>query len=787
MGNSTKGCCQAEVREDKPPLLQQQSTSTSGGCCRQAEVKEDKLREDAPSPATNALELKSDKPSVQYSPRASSAENSPVRPRVSQARGYTVQDGCCAAPELKEDVPPFKDGASPIEGEVRPRADSDASPPSQTDALTDSYVLGRGKCSDMFVGKQRSRRSKTTTEDGHKLARCRMRIIAVNDVYLLENFPRLKTLIDKESRGFPPGNVISTLAGDFLAPSLLSSIDAGFSMVKVMNATPINMVCFGNHDGNDIPYAKLVHRIAEFDGQWLNSNMPDFVPTLPESVVWELADENGSRCARKVGFLGFLLGGGKYKAMYHEDAFGGAHKGIVPVMEAVRGAVHRCHERYADLDEVIPLTHQDMPQDVEMAEMGIFPVIVGGHDHHQMYEVHKDAHGFECHIVKAGQDAIQAAIIDLEWAPDPFCSPKVTVAFRDVADYAPNPSLVELVEKVQRPVRELESATLVELLPGEILTSVNARFQDVSLARMLASAVRACLLCDAAIINSGTIRGNKEYRKCISYGDLKVECPFASAIVVVQMPFQVLRDAVRWSRRPWWESKEPQEAKSALQVDNGMKLDDHYPVTICNGPPSEEVLYNVACDTYVLRRNEVLNRYCHDHPDRVPPADSGRPLVPILVEFFLTNMWRRLIKVACQSTMSRATVRQFEMTHSSSLCLRIFEFLDDDRDGKIDAHDLKTAVVTALGSTLSSAIIVEQMLQMIDADGKGAVSECDLREAVRKLYSDGGKASPRGGRNIMDASPRSNYSGNHMRARSSKTSAEDGEYAFISTSSRNLA
>merc|ERR1712039_532383 len=150
--------------------------------------------------------------------------------------------------------------------------------------------------------------------------------------------------------------------------------------------------------------------------------------------------------------------------------------------------------------------------------------------------------------------------------------------------------------------------------------------------------------------------------------------------------------------------------------------------------------YNVACDTYVLRRNEVFNKYCLGHPECVPPSDAGRPLVPILVEFFLTNMWRRIIQVACQNTMSRATVKQFEKTHSSSLCQRIFEFLDDDRDGTIDAQDLSKAVDAALGSTLSSAIIVEQMLQMIDADGKGAVSEKDLREAVMKLYQGGGNS-----------------------------------------------
>ena len=47
----------------------------------------------------------------------------------------------------------------------------------------------------------------------------------VTDVYTLENFPRLKTLLHDIERTNP--TTISMLTGDFLAPYLLSSIDKG--------------------------------------------------------------------------------------------------------------------------------------------------------------------------------------------------------------------------------------------------------------------------------------------------------------------------------------------------------------------------------------------------------------------------------------------------------------------------------------------------------------------------------------------------------------------------------
>ena len=59
----------------------------------------------------------------------------------------------------------------------------------------------------------------------------RIRILAINDVYELENLPRLATL--RRQLDPPPDAVV--LAGDFLSPSMLSSIDQGKGMVDMLN------------------------------------------------------------------------------------------------------------------------------------------------------------------------------------------------------------------------------------------------------------------------------------------------------------------------------------------------------------------------------------------------------------------------------------------------------------------------------------------------------------------------------------------------------------------------
>lgn len=579
-----------------------------------------------------------------------------------------------------------------------------------------------------------------TTVESEVCPACRLRIIAVNDVYNLDNFPRLKTLLSSESADLPPENILTTLAGDFLAPSLLSSLDAGLGMVAVMNEVPVDLVCFGNHDGNDIPYGKLLHRIEEFKGRaWLNSNMPGFRPELPTRYVHDVTSNSGKPKARSVAFLGLCIGGGKFKAVYRDSAFGGAHESMVPVLDAGTSMHAQLLAEFGDrLDAVIPITHQDMAEDRALAETGLFPVVVAGHDHDL---VHEEVRG--CPIVKAGQDAHHAAVVDLIWSAGtpPGARPQVKVEMRKVADYEPHAALAKQVERICAPVRELESAMLYELRPNEVLSSVDAKFQDVSMGRKLATAIRDCLECDAAVINSGAVRGNKEYHDCISYGDLKRECPYPSAVVVTRMPFSVLRDAIIFSRKPWQFNKEKgpnedrKEGNSALQGDDGIHIDEHHRMTtICHEEPKDpedlQQLYSVACDTYFLKKNEVFKEYCQQFPERIPPADAGRPLLPILVEFFTGELWRKFVMASVGTTRQTDILAEGK----ASILHDLFEEMDIDHDGKISHAELKAQVEKRLGERLSSRVILDQMIQLVDSDFDGKVDENELREGLRKIF-----------------------------------------------------
>jgi len=574
---------------------------------------------------------------------------------------------------------------------------------------------------------------------------CKLRILGINDVYELDNFPRVKTLLNQHKANVQKENVVTTLAGDFVAPSLLSSLDGGAGMVEVLNALPIDYVCFGNHE-SDIPYLKLKMRIREFGGVWLNSNMPGFELAMPEYSLQRLRGLDGNPDARSVAFIGLVIGGGQYSSIYREGVFGGAGKNIVPVNEAAPTVSNDVRGKHPDVDEVIPLTHQDMAQDVDLAKTGLFPVIIGGHDHEVLHEVHGDR---DCPVVKSGSDAHNVSIIDLEWSDDPAAPPSVTVQIEPVAGYEPDPDMVAMVERIMETVKELELATLYELRPDEIISSINVRTQQTSLGELVATAIREVFRCDAAVLNSGALRGNREYAEGISYGDLKRECPFPSPIVVTQMPFEVLREAVHQSRQPWWDIKEgeqPKEHASALQVDEGIRVrSDHVPIAIRRAPPELGKLYSVACDTRVLARNPIFCKYCQEFPSRIPPDDAGRPVLPILAEFFCGMLWRQLIEHA--DAGSGQSTLELEITRSASMaskdrragvrqkaaCNAGFDSIDVNGDEIIDREELTRAVERCLGRRVSSRIVVEQMMSMMDEDNDGQISREELRDGMSKI------------------------------------------------------
>jgi len=514
-----------------------------------------------------------------------------------------------------------------------------------------------------------------------------LRIVCVNDVYTLENFPRLRSLVLHEATSDPADVFLVTLAGDFVSPSLLSSLDAGRGMVDCMNAVPITHVIFGNHE-DDLPIDELRSRVREFRGTWLSTNVCGFDPPLTPFQILEVCAPGG-RLVR-VGLVGVVL---EDPAVYHGKPFGGAS--LLPASAAARGvAAHLIDEEGCAC--VIPLTHQDMASDRALARAQLdppFPVIIGGHEH----AVFLEKIG-QTWVIKAGSDAVRAAVVDLSWPPEPPAEgpdlPLTSIRMVEVAGFPEDAPLRARVDGHLHAVHALEQATLLHLSPGEGLSSVGTRRQQTTLGTRICSSLRDSLGAEAALFNGGGIRASRDYQRRFTYGDLKAEVPFDNEIVVVSLPGRVVREAIASSRSRG-------EAGAFLQLDDRAATDpDHHLVALAGLPLDDDRDYRVATVRNLfdgMDHIEPLRRFALDFPSKIPPHGSGRDVKLLLVDAFARAFWAQLGP---------------------------FDSLDTNHDGSIDPEEIAAAVARVTAEP-ASAITVELLLKALDTNHDRKVSRSE--------------------------------------------------------------
>lgn len=519
-----------------------------------------------------------------------------------------------------------------------------------------------------------------------------LRIIAINDVYILENLPRLKSLVEHYRAVDPADAFIVTLAGDFVSPSLLSSLDSGAGMVDCMNEVGVTHAIFGNHE-DDIPSEELHKRVQELRGICLGTNLPGYDVRMPASQVIEVA--GASRTVR-VGLVGVVI---QDLTIYRRVPFDGKAV-LAPNVAATREAERLVREAHCAV--VIPLTHQALPDDRLLAHAQKnppFPVILGGHEHTLFVEKVDDTW-----ILKAPSEAVQAIVVDMVW-PDiapgagALDLPQTRVHVDEVANYPEDAELRAKVDAHLRILTDIENATLVTPAPGEVLSSVGARTQQTTLGTLLATCVRTMLLADAACLNGGGIRGARTYPERFSYADLRAEVPFDNELVTVSLPGAVVQDALRASR-----AANAAVGGGYFQVDDRVVVDADNAIREIDGAPFDAAkTYRIALVRNLLAgldHNEPLIRFAAEHPEAVPRENSGRNIKLVLAEAFAQKIWDSLGS---------------------------FAKLDRNHDGTVSADEIRAAL-RDMGGKEPSPVTTQLVLTNMDADKDGVVSEEDVRK-----------------------------------------------------------
>lgn len=516
-----------------------------------------------------------------------------------------------------------------------------------------------------------------------KPSEARLTVVQITDVYTLENFAALKTMLVetrgqiKEFRDNVSGaeggdtsttadnsdeklpqtltksdtGVISMLTGDFLAPYLLSSVDRGKGMMRALAGTPIDYLTWGNHEA-DIDHRTVCRHVRDFNGKWINSNMLDHdaMDAQQEFDVVEITSPDGTN-TRRVGLVGVLSNDPDlYSHFKAPGAFGGATiddpwETLRKYEDILKGPEHNC-------DCVLPLQHLYAPQDHKTCEDFDFPVILSGHDHHRVDEVVGGTR-----LLKPGLDGIYATVMEMIWEDSEHMDskPKIKARFVKTSNWEADPVLDEINLKAYAALAPLRDTELARVPPTfEPLSSVNSRGRVCSMGRFICSLLKSSLntaegkrehKVDAVLLMGGNIRGGTDYEKgsYFSLEALEAEVKPDEAVGIVLMPGWLLAEGIAATHAgdpiPGW-----------IQHDDGVK--EEYPedggppiVTHVNGLAIEhDLTYRVATKISDLTngQSQPWTDFYTENPEALPTKGAYVNIYAELMAFFAGNLWRKI-------------------------------------------------------------------------------------------------------------------------------------------------
>ena len=535
-----------------------------------------------------------------------------------------------------------------------------------------------------------------------------LRILQINDVYELENMASLATIV-QQSRSEGADGFLFVLAGDFVGPSLLSSLDKAASMVDCLNAVGVTHVCLGNHE-TDISLKALAKRVAQSNFVWINSNMREFNDILgvelPAYEIVTVQSTTDPTCSKRVALLGLLTND---PSLYRPGSFGNAT--ISPVVETTQTLLEELQS--LNVDFILPLTHQSMPEDRTFCQTfggARFPIVLGGHDHIPMDETIDGARVF-----KTGMDAHHVGIIDIRWSPGTD-TPEIKVKLVRTADYPADPDVAQRVASHKQLLKELERARLFRVGTWmderlrrqgkeQVFSTRNNRQLPSTGSTALATILRMGMRCPCAIINAGSIRGNKDYAddSFFTWSDLMAEIPFPTTMTTCYLPGSILEAAITHSRLASWE--DPPLAKGGYlhTCTNIVYNDEKRCIESIQGEPfdPDRVYLTAMPEQFFLGidNHEPLLKWAATQ-ERFQ-EDAARPAKLVIVEVFSTLLW---------------------------LQLGSFAELDTDADGRITREDVAKRCVSLFGPQIAD-LIVDNVLSVADLDGSGDIQPLEMMVA----------------------------------------------------------
>lgn len=362
--------------------------------------------------------------------------------------------------------------------------------------------------------------------------------LLTNDIYNVENdsgrggFARLNAVVKAErAKG---GNVIFAHAGDLISPALLSGLDQGEHTIVLTNIAPPDIFTPGNHE---FDFGEQVFRQrmneAKFPLFAANLRTRDGAP-LPGFRDSEIRTFGGL----KVGLVGLTADDSPVKSSP------GPNLVFAPTFDT---AIARAKDLKAEgADLIVAVAHAKREIDMKLYESGAFDLILSGDDHD--LALFYDGHTV---LAESMTEANYVVAIDVKAEVNETDGKRRVTwwpGFRviDTATVTPDPETQLRIDEYRK---ELDADLAVAIgTSSEPLDSRKAilRTQEAAIGNLVADALRAATQADAAIVNGGGIRGNRQYPAGVQLtrGDIMTELPFGNRTVKLAVTGDMIRAAL---------------------------------------------------------------------------------------------------------------------------------------------------------------------------------------------------------------------------------------------------
>lgn len=370
-------------------------------------------------------------------------------------------------------------------------------------------------------------------EPGAPRAHAPVTFLQINDVYStvpVDGFGGLAKVATLKHQFAQAGRTpFLVLAGDFLSPSVASTVFKGEQMIAALNAAGLDLATLGNHEF-DFDDDVLIERMREAKWQWVVSNVIDTKTNKPIGGASPYVVKTFG--GLKVGFLGLCL---------NTSEIAGAKLTHTKILDPIAAAgTYLPMLKREGAQVVVAVTHLAFETDRRLVET--YPqidLVIGGHEHFPITATENRAL-----ISKAGSDAKYVARIDVnrqargtverfyELLPITSAIPDEPRTAAVVASYETKLS-AELDVVVGRSSVPLDAV------------SVRMRAAETNIGDLVADAIRADTKADVAIMNSGSIRGDRIYPAGpLRRRDLIAMLPFGNVSCTLAVPGRIVLEAL---------------------------------------------------------------------------------------------------------------------------------------------------------------------------------------------------------------------------------------------------